>query len=83
MKNGFERKRAVTRPFPIFEDRQEAGKALAQRLAHYRGDQERLLLALSPGGVVVGRELALLLGAPMVPAEGSGITAGSYPIIDR
>ena len=53
------------RPAPIFKDRQEAGRALAQRLLHYRGTGELLVLALSPGGVIVGREIALSLDVPM------------------
>lgn len=66
MEERFKRTDSVERPGPIFKDRQEAGQALAQRLLHYRGDKELLLVALSAGGVAVGKEIALVLGAPMV-----------------
>lgn len=65
MEKRSKRKDAANSP-PLFEDRQEAGQALAQRLLHYRRDRRVVLVALSPGGVVVGREIALSLGAPMV-----------------
>src|SRR3974390_1868040 len=48
----------------IFESRSEAGKMLAQALAHYRKD-EPLILALPRGGVPVAAEIALALGAPL------------------
>lgn len=66
MEKRSKRKDAANRPCLIFEDRREAGRALAERLLHYGGDQRVLLVALSPGGVIVGREIALSLGAPMV-----------------
>ncbi|MBI3804986.1 MAG: hypothetical protein HY282_14625 [Nitrospirae bacterium] len=58
----------MTKPIehePIFQDRQEAGQALAQRLRSYRDGKRLLILALSPGGAVVGAEVAKSLGAPM------------------
>ncbi|WDT81363.1 MAG: hypothetical protein MPW14_06350 [Candidatus Manganitrophus sp.] len=66
MKKKAKRNNAANQPCSIFEDRQEAGRALAERLLHYRGDQRVLLVALSPGGVIVGKEIALSLGVPMV-----------------
>lgn len=66
MEKRAKRNNAANQPCSIFEDRQEAGRALAERLLHYRGDQRVLLVALSPGGVIVGKEIALSLGAPMV-----------------
>ena len=47
-----------------FKNREEAGRALAKALAHYRG-RESVVLALPRGGVVVGREVAQALGAPL------------------
>lgn len=50
--------------FP-FRDRQQAGRALAQRLEHYRGRPSLLVLALPRGGVAVGFEVAHALRAPL------------------
>ncbi len=49
----------------VFEDRQDAGRALAQRLEHYAGRPDVLVLALPRGGVPVGHEVARALGAPL------------------
>lgn len=48
----------------IFENRQEAGRQLAEALKEYAG-QEVLVLALPRGGVVLGYEVAKALGAPL------------------
>jgi putative phosphoribosyl transferase len=48
-----------------FRDRREAGRALADRLAHYHGRPELLVLALPRGGVAVGFEVARALHAPL------------------
>jgi putative phosphoribosyl transferase len=49
-----------------FGDRAEAGRELGERLAEeYAGRQDVLVLALPRGGVVVGREVADLLDAPL------------------
>lgn len=48
----------------IFEDREDAGRQLAQLLTEYR-DQEPVVLALPRGGVIVGYEIARTLRAPM------------------
>jgi putative phosphoribosyl transferase len=48
-----------------FRDRREAGRVLAQRLAHYRGRPDLLVLALPRGGVAVGFEVAHALEAPL------------------
>ena len=48
-----------------FSDRREAGRALADALAHYRGIQNLLVLALPRGGVPVGWEVAAALRAPL------------------
>jgi len=81
MEKGFRRKNLLDRSCPIFEDREEAGRALAQRLIHYQGDQGLLLVALSPGGVVVGKEIALVLGAPMVLFRSRKLPIPGHPEI--
>lgn len=48
-----------------FRDRAEAGRRLAEALAHYAGDPGLLVLALPRGGVEVGAEVARRLGAPL------------------
>lgn len=51
-------------PLP-FRDRHHAGRVLAERLAHYFGRENLLVLALPRGGVAVGFELARALEAPL------------------
>ena len=51
-------------PLP-FRDRHHAGCVLAQKLAHYRGRPDLLVLALPRGGVAVGFEVARALQAPL------------------
>ncbi|CAA0131273.1 putative protein [Mycolicibacterium vanbaalenii] len=48
-----------------FRDRHEAGRVLAQDLAHYRGRAHLLVLGLARGGVPIGWEVASLLQAPL------------------
>ncbi|MDB5871337.1 MAG: Erythromycin esterase [Ramlibacter sp.] len=48
-----------------FHDRRQAGRALAERLEHYRGRPNLLVLALPRGGVAVGFEVAHALQAPL------------------
>ncbi|HEX9720704.1 MAG TPA: phosphoribosyltransferase [Ramlibacter sp.] len=48
-----------------FRDRHEAGRALADRLVHYHGRPNMLVLALPRGGVAVGFEVARALHAPL------------------
>ncbi len=48
----------------LFRDRQDAGRRLAEKLARYRADGP-VVLALPRGGVPVGCEVALGLGAPL------------------
>jgi putative phosphoribosyl transferase len=49
-----------------FQDRAEAGRELGQRLAEeYARRDDVLVLALPRGGVVVGREVAEILDAPL------------------
>ena len=49
---------------PPFEDRQDAGRRLADRLSGYR-DERPVVFALPRGGVPVGYEVARALGAPL------------------
>lgn len=48
----------------IYEDREDAGRRLAERLILYR-DADPYILALPRGGVVVGYEVARALNAPL------------------
>ncbi|MBU2509115.1 MAG: phosphoribosyltransferase family protein [Patescibacteria group bacterium] len=49
----------------IFENRQEAGKKLAEKLNEYAGRSDVLLFALPRGGVVLGAEVAHALKLPL------------------
>jgi putative phosphoribosyl transferase len=49
----------------VFQDRQDAGRQLAQVLGRYKTAKNNIILALPRGGVVVGLELSLALGLPM------------------
>jgi predicted phosphoribosyltransferase len=49
----------------VFEDRQHAGRVLAERLAHLQGREDLLVLALPRGGVAVGFEVARALHAEL------------------
>jgi len=49
----------------LFEDRSEAGRVLASRLAEFARRSEVVVLALARGGVPVGYEVAQALGAPL------------------
>jgi predicted phosphoribosyltransferase len=49
----------------VFEDRVEAGRALAKALAAHRGATDAIVLALPRGGVPVGYEIAVALGLPL------------------
>ncbi len=48
----------------IYRDRRDAGRRLAQDLAHYKSDAP-VVLALPRGGVVVAAEIAEALNAPL------------------
>lgn len=47
-----------------FKDRQDAGRQLGRRLAHYQG-QDIVVYGLPRGGVVVAEEIAKILHAPL------------------
>jgi predicted phosphoribosyltransferase len=49
----------------LFEDRREAGKALAQELAPFKGQDNVIVLGIPRGGVVVGHEVAEALDLPL------------------
>ncbi|ATB29798.1 phosphoribosyltransferase [Melittangium boletus] len=48
-----------------YQDRYDAGRALAERLGAWRGRADVLVLALPRGGVPVGFEVARSLGVPL------------------
>src|SRR5688500_6788463 len=48
-----------------FANRYDAGRRLAEALAHYRGRDDVLVVALPRGGVPVGYEVARALGVPL------------------
>jgi putative phosphoribosyl transferase len=52
-------------PHLPLRNRRRAGQALAQRLEHFRGRPDLLVLALPRGGVAVGFEVAHALQAPL------------------
>jgi erythromycin esterase-like protein/predicted phosphoribosyltransferase len=49
----------------LFQDRREAGRVLAEKLAAYAKRPDVLVLALPRGGVPVAYEVARVLGAPL------------------
>jgi putative phosphoribosyl transferase len=49
----------------IFEDRVDAGRALARALASFRGADDAIVLGLPRGGVPVASEIARALGLPL------------------
>jgi putative phosphoribosyl transferase len=49
----------------LFQDRAEGGRVLAERLRHYAGRSDVIVLALPRGGVPVGYEVARALRAPL------------------
>ncbi len=49
----------------MFADRRDAGRALARRLARYKGREDAVVLAVPRGGVAIGAALAEELGLPL------------------
>jgi putative phosphoribosyl transferase len=52
---------------PLWKDRAEAGRALADALCHLKGRSDLILVALPRGGVPVAAAMAERLEAPVVP----------------
>ena len=52
-------------PQDRFRDRRQAGQLLAQRLLHYKGQGDVIVLALPRGGVPVAYEVAQFLQVPL------------------
>jgi putative phosphoribosyl transferase len=52
-------------PAGSFQDRSHAGRLLAEKLVHYAGRKDVLVLALPRGGVAVGFEIARTLRVPL------------------
>ncbi|HHY83956.1 MAG TPA: phosphoribosyltransferase [Verrucomicrobia bacterium] len=50
---------------PLYQDRSDAGRALAEKLVHHANDPSALVLALPRGGVPVAFEIARALNAPL------------------
>jgi putative phosphoribosyl transferase len=48
-----------------YRDRRDAGRALAERLSHFKGCSDLIVLALPRGGVPVAYEVAHALGVPL------------------
>jgi putative phosphoribosyl transferase len=51
--------------FALFRDRHDAGQRLAQKLLHYKGAKNTIVIALPRGGVVLGYEVSLALRLPL------------------
>src|SRR5947209_8464973 len=62
----------------LFQDREDAGRQLAERLSRYRG-ADPMVLALPRGGVAIGCEVARALGAPLDVLVARKLNAPSRP----
>lgn len=49
----------------LFRDRRNAGERLAERLQHYRGAPDTVVLGIPRGGIVVAAAIARSLGLPL------------------
>ena len=49
----------------MFQDRKEAGRKLADKLAKYTDEKDIIVLALPRGGVAIGAEISKKIGAPL------------------
>jgi predicted phosphoribosyltransferase len=49
----------------LFDDRRDAGRRLGEKLVHYEGRSDVIVLALPRGGVPVGLEVAVAIDAPL------------------
>jgi predicted phosphoribosyltransferase len=60
-------------------DRLDAGRMLAEKLVSVVKDKECIILAIPRGGVVVGAEIARILGIPLDVVISKKITPPDYP----
>ncbi len=65
-------------PSPLFADRTDAGRQLAERLAPYRGP-DVVVLALPRGGVPIAAEVARALDAPLDVVVARKVGAPGHP----
>ncbi|OGV89841.1 hypothetical protein A2Z41_03420 [Microgenomates group bacterium RBG_19FT_COMBO_39_10] len=49
----------------MFKNRQEAGKKLAEKLKDFQDSQDLIVLAIPRGGLVIGKQLSLVLNCPL------------------
>lgn len=49
----------------MFQDRTDAGKQLAQALLHYKENPQAVIIGVPRGGVVLAKEVALILHLPL------------------
>ncbi len=63
----------------MFRDRHDAGRRLAEELGGYADDERAVVLGIPRGGVVVGGEVARLLGLPLDVVIASKIGAPENP----
>jgi predicted phosphoribosyltransferase len=63
----------------VFEDRQHAGRVLAEHLAAYRDVPDAVVLGIPRGGVVVAAEVARELGLPLDVAVAAKVGAPGNP----
>jgi len=70
----------------VFENRQEAGEILSQKLLKFKGIKSAVVLAIPRGGVVIGKIVSDALGIPLglvyakkIPTLGQPeLAAGAY-----
>ncbi|HUV42471.1 MAG TPA: phosphoribosyltransferase [Patescibacteria group bacterium] len=49
----------------VFKNREEAGKKLAEKLKDFQDSQDLIVLAIPRGGLVIGKQLSLVLNCPL------------------
>ncbi|MEM3143641.1 MAG: phosphoribosyltransferase family protein [Candidatus Nitrosotenuis sp.] len=63
----------------MIHDRQHAGRLLAEKLAPIIKERKCIILAIPRGGVIVGDEMARILGLPLDVIISKKITPPDYP----
>jgi putative phosphoribosyl transferase len=63
----------------MIHDRQHAGRLLAEKIAPIVKDRKCIILAIPRGGVIVGDEMARILGLPLDVIISKKITPPDYP----